>query len=380
MVSILVYVYMLLLVGFTRGTTWSTSNRVVTHEGRPLVIKGVAMNGIESDCRVPLGLDRRPLSWHFDTMKDSGFNAIRLPLSFEVMEDLSLSVLCSQGEFPPPTPLRSVIQRYLDEAQARSMFLLLDLHTIGGSITPLPWTWAVDESRVINAWVNVVKTFGNHPALMGIEIKNEPHNECSTRDFFNHCHRVIEAIERSVPGFGGLYFISGVQANGAPWGGAFQMDGLSDTTMLSLNTPMERLVLNPHVYGPSVRGSQALSDGPGMWEQAYGFITHSNTIWNQSAVVVTEWGGRMGYDDLDYYSGRWMDWHVNQKGFAAGGFYWTFGPFSDDTGGLVDDGYRIIQTKLDTVNRLDGLSRRVAGLPANPPHPTNRLRGGSSRP
>lgn len=344
---------------------WSTSQRLVTHDGNRMVVRGVAMNGIESGCRVPLGLDRRPLSWHLDTMVSNGFNALRLPLSFEVMEDPSLPILCWQPEFPSGTSMQAVIQRFLDEAQRRSLFVLLDLHTIGGSITPLPWTGSVGENRVVDAWVNILKIFGGHPALMGIEIKNEPHGECSTKTFLMHAVKVIRAVEEAVPSFKGLFFISGVQVNGAPWGGAFDMDGLSDQTVTSLKTPMDRLVLNPHVYGPSVRGAQALSDGPGNWESAYGFITTSHTVWNQSAVVVTEWGGRMGYDDLDYYSGRWMDWHV-QKGFVGGGFYWTFGPYSDDTGGLVDDNYNIIQVKLDTINKLDSMSRRAAGIGVNP--------------
>jgi endoglucanase len=367
---VLTYFVMLLLgvaVAPSRAA-WSTDNRVITHNGAPFVVKGIAMNGLESGCRVPLGLDRRPLSWHLDTMVANGLNALRLPVPFEAMADLSLPILCWQPEFPSGTGVGDVIQRFLDEAQKRSLVVVLDLHTIGGGITPFPWTDSVGENRVVDAWVNVMRRFGQHPALMGIEIKNEPHHECSTREFFMHCARVIRAVEPT--GFKGIYFISGVQTNGGPWGGGFDMDGLRDSSLPSLDI-MKRLVLNPHVYGPSVRGGQALGDTAASWEGVYGFVTSSQTPWDHAAVVVTEWGGKMGYDDLDYY-GRWADWHVNTKGFAGGGFYWTFGPFSDDTGGLVDDSYNIIRAKMDTINRLDELSRRKASVSAPP---RSNLRG-----
>lgn len=353
--------------------TWSTKNRALLYKNDAFVMKGIAMNGIESGCRVPLGLDRRPLEWHMDTMQSLGFNVIRLPLSYESIGNLGTTTACWQPTFDVGRPIRDVIQRFLDESQKRGMFVMLDLHTIRGSITPLPWTFDVSEDDVIGAWANILLQFGTHPALMGIEIKNEPHNECSTTTFLRHCARVIRRIETDIPSYSGLYVISGVQTGGSPWGGAFDANGLVDTAndFLSLKTPLSRMVLNPHVYSQSVRGAQASSDGPGTWESAYGFVTGAETIWNQTAVVVTEWGGHMTWDDTDYYT-RWMDWHISSKKFAAGACYWTFGPFSDDTGGLYDNNYQIIQNKMDMINRLDGMSRRVLGLTTH----STRLRGG----
>lgn len=358
---------------FAKATSvdlWSSANRAITYKGQPFVVKGLAMNGIESDCRVPLGLDRRPLSWHMDQLQSLGFNVLRLPLSYEAMSNLGLTTACWQPDFGSGAPMRDVIQRFLDEAQDRGLFLLMDLHTIAGGITALPWTYSVNEDSVINAWINILKEFGNHPALMGIEIKNEPHNECSTSTFFRHCAKVIRRVLSDAPDFKGIFVISGVQANGSPWGGAFEQQGLLETASEFNGLPLKRMVLNPHVYSQSVRGAQASGDGPGTWEQAYGFITGSNTIWNQTAVVVTEWGAHMTWDDTDYY-GRWMDWHVNSKKFAGGACYWTFGPFSDDTGGLFDENYNLHQNKFDMINRLDGLSKKTLGLQEH----QSRLRG-----
>ena len=351
--------------------------RGLVREGQPFRIRGISFNGMETDCHAPMGLWSKPLSFFFDVLRDHKFNALRIPLPYEVLANPTLPVGNCVGAEPrlhPGMPAIDVVTTILDLAHENGIVVLFDLHTIGGVITPLPWTDSVNEDMVVTAWVRFVEAVHEHPAFMGIEIKNEPHDAISLDRFFEHCAKVIGNIHREVPKYSGLFFISGVQ-NSGPWGGSFDpgtmqnpqtipsFQGITHPNMLCVSDAYaDQIVLNPHVYGTSVRGQGAASEGPADWERAYGFVTGLSNHWNQATVVPTEWGGYLDASDTDYYT-RWTEWHVHTKGFTAGGFWWTLGPFSTDTGGLLDDQYNLIQKKMDMITRLTPDPTPIAPVP-----------------
>eukprot|EP00624_Nannochloropsis_granulata_P007100 evm.model.NODE_6271_length_19919_cov_71.801147.1 len=234
---------------------WNTRDNKLFYSDQVFQLKGINWNGFESDCNVVHGLWLSPLKHYLDILQEQQFNALRIPLSFEIMETLDQVVKrdcsTSEPEILADMAVRQYLSVFLDHLNARGMSVLFDLHTIAGQITEFPWTDDVSEDRVVAAWVNFAEAFGKHPAVMGFEIKNEPHGSCSTDTFHHHCARVIRAIGER---FEGLYFIDGTTQSledKPPWGGSFEMiSNDCDEDPLCQLGMLDRIVFAPHVYGP----------------------------------------------------------------------------------------------------------------------------------
>lgn len=334
---------------------WTTQDNKLLYEGNVFRLKGVNWNGFESDCRVIHGLWANPAEHYLDLLKSQHFNALRIPLSFEIMENLWLPIKAScataDPSIYPDMTVHAYLGVFLDKIRSRGMFALFDLHTIGDRITEFPWTDDVNEDRVVEAWTNFAQAFGHHPAVMGLEIKNEPHGPCSTADFHRHSATVIAHIGSR---FNGLYFIDGtarspIDGTKAPWGGTFEeISRTCDDDPLCKLGMFQKIVFAPHVYGPDVRGENALVENDDTFERRYGFLKR-HPYFNGSAIVVTEFGGHMRDDDgPDYrYFQRWK-MYMDRVNLTAGAFFWTFPPSSYDTGGFLNDDWQTIdQRKLD---------------------------------
>ena len=248
------------------------------------------------------------------------------------MENLDMAIKkeCATAE---PEILDKTVRQYLgvflDHLSARGISVLFDLHTIGGEIIEMPWTDNVSEDRVVAAWVNFTQAFGKHPAVMGIEMKNEPHSSCTTYDFHQHCARVITAIGNR---FEGLYFVSGTTQSSVdkpPWGGTFEMiSNDCDADPLCKLGIFDRIVFAPHVYGPDVRGDDARMEGDEVFEKRFGFLKR-HPFFHDSAIVVTEFGGHMLEEDGRYYD-KWKT-YMESVNLTTGAFFWTFPPSYEDT-------------------------------------------------
>lgn len=324
------------------------------------LLKGINWNGFESDCNVIHGMWANTLEYYLDLLRDHQFNAIRLPLPFEIMNDLDTVIKSScttaDSTLYDGMTVRDFIPVLLDKLQSRGMFCVFDLHTIGGVITEFPWTDTVSEDQVLKAWLNFAQFIQEHPALMGFEIKNEPHGRCSTDDFHTHSAKVIQTIHS--PLFKGLFFIDGtshspVDGDVAPWGGTFEgiSQNCDDDALCSLKIP-ERIVFSPHIYGPDVRGLENTeNEGDETFERRFGFLKN-HAFFNASAIVVTEFGGHLQNLDQSYFQ-KWASFMKKQGLDDSGYFFWTFPPSSADTGGFLNDDYVTInQEKVEFLQKL----------------------------
>lgn len=360
-VASLVSVSSLLLRGHP---VWSTHDNLVYRGSDVFRIRGINWNGFESDCLVMHGLWAHPIDHYLDILDENGFNAVRIPVAFETMDNLDLVVheQCTSSEpsIPPGTTVRAALGTLLDKLRDRGISALIDLHTIGGTITEFPWTEDVDERRVVAAWTRFADAFGSHPALFGLEIKNEPHGDCTTAVFHRHVAKVVAAIGDR---FQGLYFVSGTSDTlppsssssssflvAPPWGGTFEkMESGTCDALCSLHMS-HRLVFAPHVYGPDVRGPDVQQEGDVVFDQRFGFL-NNHSIFHGSAIVPTEFGGHLRGDDLAYFE-RWRD-YMRTHNMTAGGFFWTLPPTSQDTGGLLLDDFQTVDAdKLAFLQRL----------------------------
>jgi endoglucanase len=341
---------------------WTTRNNKLYLGNQVFVLKGMNWNGAESDCKVIHGLWANSLDHYLDLLQDNGFNALRFPMPFESMEnlDIKMNPACVTAEPRIYTDMTvgAFLSLLLDTLQFRGMFALFDLHTIGGVITEYPWTDQVSEDRVVDAWSKFGQAVGHHPAVMGFELKNEPHGECSTQDFHKHCAKIIARLDGDgeEKGFKGLYFIDGTafHEQSAPWGGTFEgiSKECSGDELCKLNKP-DKIVFAPHVYGPDVRGDVALTEDHTTFERRFGFLKH-HAFFNGSAIVVTEFGGHMRDTqgaDFQYFE-RWKQ-YMKDTNLNAGSFFWTLPPSSADTGGVLSDDWKTIDKhKLDFLDSV----------------------------
>ncbi len=341
---------------YIRGTpTWRTKNARIEYRGRPVQLKGINFHGIETDCRVPHGLWFHNLDYYLDLLQSHHFNAIRVPLSYEVMSNLDMPVndacLTADTRFMR-SRIGDFIDTFLDMSWERNMAIIFDMHTIGGNITECPTTTGVTRQDVTNAWKNIISRFGRHQALMGVELKNEAHGECEIDNVLRFHEYVINQLYDM---FSGLFFIGGVQGSGdTPWGGTFaDSDILPFHRLYSDVRKQERLVLAPHVYGPDVRGPSCENEGEAEMDARFGFLWANESAWKNNPIVVTEFGGYMqpGSSDLAYFE-RFL--HYFQSHNLSGFFFWTLPSTSGDTGGFVNGDVwdTIDQTKADFLYRL----------------------------
>ncbi len=112
----------------------------------------------------------------FRWMKNSGLNAVRLPVGYWALEAPK-----------PYVESSSYIDFALDQCQQNGLMLLLDLHGAPGSQNGWdhsgrsgPVNWAKDPQNIqetIRILESFAQKYGNHPALYGMELLNEPSPE-----------------------------------------------------------------------------------------------------------------------------------------------------------------------------------------------------------
>jgi endoglucanase len=338
----------------TAAARWRTAHNALYRGAEAFRLKGINWNGIESDCRVVHGLWEHPLGHYMDVLQEHRFNAVRLPISYEAMADASAPVKsgCTTADRPYAS-VHAFLTTFLDEALRRDMFVLFDLHSIEGAITEYPWTPTVTHDQVVDAWGRFAKAYATHPAVMGLEIKNEPHGAATTAEFHRHCEAVINRIRAEAPTYDALFFVSGTTDGGerdkAPWGGSLETLPRHCDSLCQLDMA-DRIVFCPHVYGPDVRGAGASGEGPAAFERRFGFL-REHPVFNGSAIVPTEFGGFLQGADGAYFE-EWLAF-VRKRNYTTDAFFWTFPPTSHDTGGLLlDDWTTLDETKLAFLERL----------------------------
>lgn len=325
---------------------WTTKNNNIYYNDQLYRIRGVNWFGSETDCRVPLGMWVQSLDWYLDTLRGYGFNSLRIPFSYENAQTMDVEVKQECVSACPSLQGQSMneaFHRLFRGAQERQMTILLDFHTINGHITEYPTTDIVNEDMVLETWVSVLNGFGSYPNLIGIDIKNEPHGNIRWPGWGSFVQRAIDYISGVVPTFTGLFFVEGIQdpADMSVWGGSFRnIDDVFGPV------PNPRIVFSPHVYGPSVRGSTAISDDKSRWTEWFAFLQDKY----QNPVCIGEIGGWFEGDD--------RTWHYQileflQQNNISNAYYWCLNPNSIDTGGIFEyDWTTINQEKIAFCKQL----------------------------
>lgn len=331
-------------------------------DDKKITLKGLNFFGMETEVYALHGLWQVPLKSLLDFIKTNNFNAVRVPLSVEVVlgfdtlkcKSINTSV---NPELTNITP-GGLLDIFVKECEKRGILVMPDIHrfTGDGSISELWYDDKNPETKLIEAWKIIVKRYINSPNVFAVDLKNEPHGNASwgsnnnSTDWNKAAERIGNAILGINPKL--LIFVEGVErfeGNGGWWGGNLQ--GVSKYP-IKLKIP-NKLVYSPHVYGPSVATQPYFNTPtfpknlPKVWDEDFGYIKKNNL----GTIVIGEWGGRMNSENRDDIWQNSLGDYIRENNIDF--FYWDLNPNSGDTGGLLEDDWKTpVTKKLQLLDRV----------------------------
>jgi cellulase/cellobiase CelA1/aryl-phospho-beta-D-glucosidase BglC (GH1 family)/chitodextrinase len=289
---------------------WHTQgNQILDANDQPVRIAGVNWYGFETTDQIVHGLWAKDYHDVLNAIKNNGYNTVRIPFSNQMVESgtvpTNLSFNGAAGAIN--TDLRGltslqILDKIIDAAGALGLRVILDNHRseAGNSAeaSGLWFTSAYPESAWINDWVTLTQRYAGNPTVVGMDLRNEPHNAnsggacwgCGTaNDWSLAAERAGNAVLAVNPSL--LIFVEGNDCfNGdcTWWGG--NLEGVQNFPV-TLNVP-NRLVYSAHDYGPNLfvqnwfNGNTTYATLVAVWQKFWGYVSV-----NQIAPV---WVGEFG--------------------------------------------------------------------------------------
>ncbi|MBO0730918.1 MAG: cellulase family glycosylhydrolase, partial [Acidimicrobiaceae bacterium] len=336
----------------TRGT----NPGIFDAQGRQVLLRGVNFNELgdyfQADPSVSPVIPFR--ASQFDDIAAQGFDVVRLTLSWSLLEP-------KRGQISTAEINR--IQKVVDDAAARHLYVVLDMHQDAwgkyiasppgtvcppGTQTAIGWDgapkWAtitdglstcrtagirelspavtrafdnfyanVDgiQDQFIDVWAALAKRFANDPAVVGYDLLNEPHfssNPATVNvnlaNLYQRLDTKIRSVERSVGGgFSHIVFFE----PDVLWSALGVTDVPSPTFTTDTN-----IVFAPHLYGGSLAAisvpdgyqaaeAKAATYGTTFWSGEWGAFNNTS----QLAAVVAQIGQ---FQDATLTGGAWWQW------------------------------------------------------------------------
>lgn len=139
-----------------------------------------------------------------EIIKSFGFNAIRLPIHYSLLEDDSRPMQLRPDAF-------KWIDRGVEMAADEGLYVILDLHGVpGGQSIDAPtgeidrnelWTDSQAQSRTVWLWSKIAERYADHPSVAAYDVVNEPFGDFSTnispimKRLFGEIHDAIRNVD-----------------------------------------------------------------------------------------------------------------------------------------------------------------------------------------
>lgn len=339
---------------------WHTSGRdILDSNNQPVRIAGVNWFGFETSNEVVHGLWSRDYKSMIDQMKSLGYNTIRLPYSDDIFKPdaaaNSITFYNMNTDLQGLSPLQ-IMDKIVDYAGSIGLRVILDRHRPdAGGQSALWYTSSVPESTWITDLKSLAARYANNPAVVGIDLHNEPHDPAcwgcgdTTVDWRLAAERGGDAVLGVNPNL--LIFVEGIQTfNGVSgwWGGNLMGAGQYPVQLNVAN----RVVYSAHDYATSVAQQTWFSDPsfpanmPGIWDKYWGYLFKQN--------IAPVWVGEFGTTLQSTTDQQWLkalvDYMLPTAGNGGDSFSWTFwswNPDSGDTGGILKDDWQTVDTVKD---------------------------------
>jgi len=368
---------------FAQGTGyWHTSgNQIIDSSGRVVRIAGINWYGFETKDQVVHGLWARDYHTIVNTIKNNGYNAIRLPYSNQMVESpiIPSNISYSNNSGAINTDLKGlnalqVMDRVIGAAGGLGLRVILDNHRseAGNSAEAngLWYTSAYPESAWINDWKTLVNRYASfkdasgNPTVIAVDLRNEPHliangsktGSCwtgdtatggcpttnATQNWPAAAQRAGNAILSTNSNL--LIIVEGTDCYNGDcdwWGG--NLEGVSGHP-IELNIS-NRLVYSAHDYGPKLYQQSWFNSGTSysslssVWNKFWGYINANRT----APIMVGEFGTGNNASDIQSATpgsqGQWFESLVNflQNNPSVSWTYWALN--GEDSYGLLDSNY-----------------------------------------
>jgi endoglucanase len=332
------------------GAGYSTQDGAIYKNGQKIVFNGVNWFGFETANNAPHGLWSRNYKDMIKQMKDTGFDAVRIPFCPNTVANSSVSGI-DYSQNPDLEGLKSleIMDKIVAELDAQGMYFVFDHHRPDcNAISELPTVPGYSEQQWVADLVAMTERYKGYDNFMGMDLKNEPHGAATwgtgdSTDWKLAAEKAGKAVLASDPNI--LIFVEGIQNNPTCsdnaiahwWGG-----NLEPQACYPIDLPADRLVLSPHVYGPDVFPQDYFnaldfpSNMPAIWDKHFGFLA------GKYALAIGEWGGKYGAGNPK--DAAWQNAFANymaQKKIYS--FYWSWNPNSGDTGGILNDDWTTVR-------------------------------------
>jgi len=362
--------------------TYTVENNILYKNGEEIRLNGINLPGAHGQSHVIYGLWARNWQEMITQLKDTGFNAVRIPYCGETVAGSDVMWI-DYGINPDLEGLNSlqILDKIIAYLELNEIFYIFDHHNLDcNEISELWYDEVYSEADWIADLQLVAERYQGNQYFMGVDIKNEPHGVATwgtgdlATDFKLAAERAGKAILEVNSDI--LILVEGVQTspdctngNSYTWGG-----NLSAVKCFPISEdwiPANKLVYSPHTYGPDVYLSSHFivdefpENQPPRWEDAFGFLTDLGYT-----VLLTEWGGKFGRglpeDEVWHLALR--DWLLEKN--ICNNFYWTWNPNSGDTGGILEDDWITInQDKVTFLNQLRQQCNDNTSEPVSSPSP-----------
>jgi len=334
---------------------WHTSGaQVLDSNNDPVRISGVNWYGFETTDFIAHGLWAQSYQDILNTIKGLGYNVIRIPFSNEMVESNPVPTNYNAALNPDLSGLTSleILDKIVAYAGSIGLHIILDDHRseAGNSAEDngLWYTSSYPQSAWINDWVVMVTRYYGNATVIGVDLRNEPHNSASWGDgnaatdwrlAAETAGNAVLAVNPSL-----LICVEGIQTyNGDSdwWGG--NLEGAGSFPVV-LNVP-NRVVYSAHDYGPTLsgqpwfNGSTTYSSLVATWTKFWGYLALDGT----APVWVGEFGSTNTDSDLQSSvagsQGQWFRGLVRFLG-ANSEINWTYWALNgEDSYALLDSNY-----------------------------------------
>ena len=361
---------LLLLVGLSTNSAyaqtgyWHTSgSQILDSSGKVVRIAGVNWYGLETTDEVVHGLWAQDYHYIMNAIQSNGYNVVRLPFSNQMVETPivpnNISYYNSSG--PINTDLKGlnslqIVDKIVAYAGQIGLHIILDNHRseAGNSAEAngLWYTPQYPESAWINDWTSLAQRYLNNSTVIGMDLRNEPHNDQSggscwgcgltSYDWRLAAERGGNAVLAVNPNL--LIFVEGTDCynNDCDWWGG-NLEGAQSYPVV-LNTG-NRLVYSAHDYGPNLYQQQWFNNNTtyaslvAVWTKFWAYLSLNGI----APVWVGEFGTTNNSSDIESNSpgsqGQWFQGIVTflKNNSRLNWTYWALN--GEDSYALLDSNY-----------------------------------------
>jgi endoglucanase len=352
------------LVAHAQGAGyWHTSGaQILDANGTAVRIAGINWYGFETTDLVAHGLNAQDYKTILQTIKNNGYNTVRIPFSNQMVESPIVPgyIQYTNGSGPINTDLQGlnslqILDAIVAQAGQTGLRVILDNHrSEAGNSAEASGLWYTDaypESAWLSDWTALAARYKGNTTVIGMDVRNEPHNansggscwSCGTaaNDWHLAAARAGNAILAVNPSL--LIFVEGTDAIGNDyyfWGG--QLAGVASAPV-TLNVA-NQLVYSAHDYGPKEYpqpwfNGASYTSLVSVWSSHWGYIAQQG--------IAPVWVGEFGTpntdsDAQDTTSGSQGQWFSGLVQYltATPAINWTYWALNgEDAYGLLDSAY-----------------------------------------